>query len=129
MGRHQEFTDLDVDDLLAALTDELLEKGDLDDALRRLMRAGMRTPDGEQIAGLRDLIEQLRRRRAELLAEGDPDGHMAEIAARLDEIEAEERAAIDELVEEAASSGDERRADVTNDVADGAAHGVGPAAG
>ncbi len=42
---------------------------------------------------------------------------MAEIAARLDEIEADERAAIDELVEEATSSGDERRADVTNDVA------------
>ena len=113
----QEFTDLDVDDLLAGLTEELLEKGDLDDALRRLMRMGMRTPDGEQIAGLRDLIEQLRRRRAELLAEGDPDGHMAEIAARLDEIEAEERAAIDELQDEATSSGDDRRAEVTNDVA------------
>ena len=113
----QEFTDLDVDDLLAGLTDELLDEGDLDDALRRLLRSGMRTPDGEQIPGLRDLLEQLRRRRAELLAEGDPDGRMAEIAARLDEIEAEERAAIDELVEEAASSGDERRAEVTNDVA------------
>src|SRR5580692_13002031 len=113
----QEFTDLDVDDLLAGLTDDLLAGGDLDDALRRLLRSGMRTANGEQIPGLRDLLEQLRRRRAELLAEGDPDGHMAEIAARLDEIEADERAAIDELVEEATSSGDDRRADVTNDVA------------
>ncbi len=113
----QEFTDLDVDDLLAGLTDDLLAGGDLDDALRRMLRSGMRTANGEQIPGLRDLLEQLRRRRAELLAEGDPDGRMAEIAAQLDEIEAEERAAIDELVEDAASSGDERRADVTNDVA------------
>jgi uncharacterized protein with von Willebrand factor type A (vWA) domain len=113
----QEFTDLDVDDLLAGLTDDLLAGGDLDDALRRMLRSGMRTADGEQIPGLRDLLEQLRRRRAELLAEGDPDGRMAEIAAQLDEIEAEERAAIDELVEDAASSGDERRAEVTNDVA------------
>jgi uncharacterized protein with von Willebrand factor type A (vWA) domain len=113
----QEFTDLDVDDLLAGLTDDLLAGGDLDDALRRMLRSGMRTADGEQIPGLRDLLEQLRRRRAELLAEGDPDGRMAEIAAQLDEIEAEERAAIDELVEDASSSGDERRSEVTNDVA------------
>ena len=113
----QEFSDLDVDDLLAGLTDDLLAGGDLDDALRRMLRSGMRTASGEQIPGLRDLLEQLRRRRAELLAEGDPDGRMAEIAAQLDEIEAEERAAIDELVEDAASSGDERRSEVTNDVA------------
>jgi uncharacterized protein with von Willebrand factor type A (vWA) domain len=113
----QEFTDLDVDDLLAGLTDDLLAGGDLDDALRRMLRSGMRTADGEQIAGLRDLLEQLRRRRAELLAEGDPDGRMAQISAQLDEIEADERAAIDELVEEAAASGDERRAEVTDDVA------------
>src|SRR5580658_5456934 len=113
----QEFSDLDVDDLLAGLTDDLLAGGDLDDALRRLLRSGMRTANGEQIPGLRDLLEQLRRRRAELLAEGDPDGRMAEISSRLDEIEADERAAIDDLVEEATASGDERRAEVTGDVA------------
>jgi uncharacterized protein with von Willebrand factor type A (vWA) domain len=113
----QEFTDLDPDDLLAGLTDDLLAGGDLDDALRRLLRSGMRTADGEQVAGLRDLLDQLRRRRAEMLAEGDPDGRMAELTARLDEIEADERAAIDELVDEAQASGDERRAEVTDDVA------------
>ena len=47
----QEFTDLDVDDLLAGLTDDLLAGGDLDDALRRMLRSGMRTADGEQIPG------------------------------------------------------------------------------
>src|ERR1700691_3695572 len=113
----QEFIDLDPDDLLAGLTDDLLAGGDLDDALRRLLRSGMRTSDGEQIPGLRDLLEQLRRRRAEMLAEGDPDGRMAQISAQLDKIEAEERAAIDQLVEDASSSGDERRAEVTDDVA------------
>ena len=77
----QQFSDLDPDDLLAGLTDDLLAGGDLDDALRRLLRSGMRTPDGEEIAGLRDLLEQLRRRRAEMLAEGDPDGRMAQLGA------------------------------------------------
>ena len=113
----QDFLDLDPDDLLAGLTDDLLAGGDLDDALRRLLRSGMRTPDGQQVQGLRDLLEQLRRRRSELLAQGDPDGRMAELTAQLDEIEAEEREAIDELVDEARTSGDDRRADVTDDVA------------
>jgi uncharacterized protein with von Willebrand factor type A (vWA) domain len=113
----QDFTDLDPDDLLAGLTDDLLAGGDLDDALRRLLRSGMRTSDGEQIPGLRDLLEQLRRRRADMLAEGDPDGRMAEIGAKLDEIESDERAAIDELEDEARTSGDDRRAEVTGDVA------------
>jgi uncharacterized protein with von Willebrand factor type A (vWA) domain len=113
----QDFMDLDPDDLLAGLTEDLLAGGDLDDALRRLLRSGMRTADGEQIDGLRDILEQLRRRREEMLAEGDPDGRMAELTAQLNEIEAEEREAIDELVDEAHASGDERRGEVTDDVA------------
>jgi uncharacterized protein with von Willebrand factor type A (vWA) domain len=113
----QEYGDLDPDDLLAGLTDDLLSGGDLNDALRRLLRSGMRLPDGERVAGLRDLLEQLRRRRSEMLAEGDPDGRLARIAEALDDIVTEERAAVDELEEEARSSGDERRQQVTNDVA------------
>jgi uncharacterized protein with von Willebrand factor type A (vWA) domain len=113
----QDFYDLDPDELLAGLTDDLLAGGELDDALRRLLRSGMRTSDGERVAGLRDLLEQLRRRRKEMLASGDPDGRLAKIANALDEIEAEERAGIDELLEEARNSGDERRQAVTEDVA------------
>ena len=73
----QEFTALDPDDILAALTDNLLETGDLSDALERLLRGGFETPDGERIDGLRDLLEQTRRRREELLSQGDPDGELA----------------------------------------------------
>jgi uncharacterized protein with von Willebrand factor type A (vWA) domain len=113
----QEVPDLSADDLLAGLTDDLLSGGDLNDALRRLLRSGMRMPNGERVAGLRDLLEQLRRRRAEMLAEGDPDGRLAEIGRRLDEIVSDERAAVDELEEEARASGDERRQQVTGDVA------------
>jgi uncharacterized protein with von Willebrand factor type A (vWA) domain len=113
----QDFSDLDPDELLAGLTEELLKHGDLDDALRELLRSGMRTADGERIAGLRELLDQLRQRRAELQSEGDPDGRMAEIGEKLDQIVAEERAAIDELEHEAKNSGDERRAEVTGDVA------------
>ena len=113
----QEFANLDADELLAGLTDDLLAGGNLDDALRRLLRGGFDGADGEHVPGLRDLLEQLRQRRSEMLAEGDPDGRMADLTRQLDEIERDERAAIDDLLEEAAASGDQRRREVTDDVA------------
>ncbi len=113
----QEWGDLDPDDLLAELTDDLLSGGDLNDALRRLMRSGMRTRDGERIMGMREMIERMRRRREELLKEGSPNAEMDRISKALDEVVQQERAAIDRLEQEAKDSGDERRAEVTSDVA------------
>jgi uncharacterized protein with von Willebrand factor type A (vWA) domain len=54
------------DDVLKAMADELLEHGNLDQALRRLMQRGFVDPAGRDIAGLRDLLGRVRRRRAEL---------------------------------------------------------------
>ncbi len=113
----QDGSGIDPDALLGELTDELLAGGDLDAALRRLLRSGMQTRDGERIMGMREMLERLRRRRAELLSQGDPDGRLARIAEALDDIVREERAAIDDLEDEARASGDERRASVTSEVA------------
>ena len=113
----QEWGDLDPDDLLAEITDDLLAGGDLNDALRRLMRSGMRTRDGERIMGMREMIERMRKRREELLKQGSPNAEMDRIAKALDEVVDQERAAIDHLEQEAKDSGDERRAEVTSDVA------------
>jgi uncharacterized protein with von Willebrand factor type A (vWA) domain len=113
----QESTVVDPDELLAEITDDLLAGGDFDDALRRLLRAGMRTADGREIQGTRELLERLRRRRAELREAGDPGGEVGRIADALRDIVDTERAAIDQLAEEARASGDERRRQVTEDVA------------
>ncbi|HEY1732971.1 MAG TPA: hypothetical protein VGG23_00890, partial [Acidimicrobiales bacterium] len=113
----QDHLDLGPDDLLAELTDDLLAGGDLDDAVRRLMRSGMQTPTGERVMGLREMIERLRRRRAELLAEGDPDSELARLSGALDDVMGTERSAIDDLESDARGSGDERRQQVTGDVA------------
>ncbi len=112
----QDGFDLDPDELLAEITDELLGGGDLDDALRRLFRNGMRTPGGQRLMGTRQLLERARRRRAELLESGDPDGRLSELTEALDEILATEHAAVDELEAEARESGDERRRQVTDEV-------------
>jgi uncharacterized protein with von Willebrand factor type A (vWA) domain len=113
----QEFSDLDPEDLLAELTDDILAGGDLNDALRRVLRSGMRMPNGDRMMGLRELIERMRRRRAELLEEGDPGGELGRINEALDEVIDQERGAISELQEEARNSGDERRQEVTDDAA------------
>ncbi|HTX63846.1 MAG TPA: hypothetical protein VMD28_09415, partial [Acidimicrobiales bacterium] len=113
----QQGSGVDPDALLGELTDELLAGGDLDAALRRLLRSGMQTRDGERIMGMREMLERLRRRRAELLAQGDPDGRLARIAEALDDIVREERASVDELEDEARRSGDERRSSVTSQAA------------
>ena len=112
----QEFVNLDPEDLLAALQDDLLANGDLSDALERLLRNGFELPDGERVDGLRDLLDQTRRRREDLLRQGDPDGELARYRDRLAEIEDLERSGIDELAADAADSGDERRQQVTDEV-------------
>ncbi len=105
----------EIDDLFGELADELLYHGDPDAALRRLLNSGFQRPDGEQIHGLRELIERLRQARQQELDSGDLGGAYRELADQLAEVVAEERAAVDDLVEQAAASGDERRRQTTGE--------------
>ena len=107
----------DTDSVLAQLTDDLLANGDLQEAMQRMLNRGWRTPDGEQVEGLRDLLDRLRLERQEQLDRGDLGGAYAEVAAELQEVLAEERAGIDQLEADARQSGDERRQAVTDEVA------------
>ena len=104
--------DLDADELFAQITDDLLYHGDLNSALRRLLQSGFETPDGEQVQGLRDLLEQLRRRKRDTLERHDLGGVYDDIAERLRDVVDAERAELDRLAAEAAASGDERRAEI-----------------
>ena len=59
----QEVPPLDADDILDNLTDDLMNFGDLQHALRNLLQRGMRNPMGDRMQGLRDLLQQLRQQR------------------------------------------------------------------
>jgi uncharacterized protein with von Willebrand factor type A (vWA) domain len=109
--------DLDADSLFGELTDELLYHGDVNAALRRMMQQGLRDRNGEQLAGIRDLLEQLRREREQRLANHDLGGVYDEIARELDDIVDEERHAVDNARRAAEQSGDERRAQTARDTA------------
>ena len=106
----------EVDALFSELADDLLYHGDPDAALRRLLTSGFRRPDGEQVQGLRELMERLRQRRQEELESGDLGGAFHEIAQELDDVVAEERAGLQALADDARQSGDQRRQEVTDDV-------------
>jgi uncharacterized protein with von Willebrand factor type A (vWA) domain len=103
--------EFDADAAFDELTDELLYHGDVNAALRRMMQDGMQDPDGNQLQGLRELLEQLRREREERLANHDLGGVYDEIKQQLDDIIDEERHAIDNALRDAQNSGDQRRAD------------------
>ena len=93
------------------LTDELLYHGDVNAALRRMMQEGMTDRNGERLAGLRELLEQLRAERQKRLENSDLGGVYDEIKDQLDDIIDEERHAIENARRDAENSGDERRAE------------------
>ncbi len=110
--------ELDADAAFDDLTDELLYHGDVNAALRRMMQEGLRDRNGEQLQGLRELLERLRAERQDRLERHDLGGVYDEIKAELDDILDEERHAIENALREAVNSGDDRRADNAQAAAD-----------
>ena len=102
----------DAQDLFKELTDDLLYHGDLNAAMRRLMQQGFEDRDGNQLQGLRDMLDRLRERREEMLDQFDLGGIYDEINETLDDVVAEEREAIEDHVAETAASGDQRASDI-----------------
>lgn len=104
----QQGTDLDADDLLRAMGDELIEHGDPDTALRRMLQQGLDV-DGARLQGLREMLERLRRRRREMLEQHDPGGVYEEIAEALREVIGLERTSLGEVDDREAGSDGGRR--------------------
>ena len=103
--------DIDADSIFSEITDDLLYHGDLNAALRRLMQSGFRDRNGERVKGMRELMEQLRRRRRDELEKYDLGGVYDDIAQELRDVVELERAA-----QEARESGDQRRQEITDQV-------------
>src|SRR5947208_17177988 len=83
----QDIPPLDPDDILAGLTDDLMNFGDLQHALRNLLQRGMRNPMGQRMQGLRDLLQQLRQKRRQTLDRYDLSSVFEDIQKRLDRSE------------------------------------------
>jgi uncharacterized protein with von Willebrand factor type A (vWA) domain len=97
----QQLPPFDADDVLEALSDDVLAEGDVRRALQRLMQRGFRGSRGGDVPGLRRTIERLRQRRQAELERASLDGVLDELSARLDEILDQERAGIARRLDEA----------------------------
>jgi uncharacterized protein with von Willebrand factor type A (vWA) domain len=92
------------DDIMEALSDDLLADGDLWNALERIMQWGLDGQDGERMEGLQQLLEQLRERRQQELNRYDMSSVFDELKEKLDEVKQLEREGIQKRVEESEAS-------------------------
>ena len=99
----QRIFELDADQLMDLLSDDILKDGDVRQALRDLMRKGLQDRDGQQMPGLRDLMEQLKNQRRQQLQQHNMDSVVDDLKERMDEIIQLERHGIKRRLEEASA--------------------------
>ena len=89
----------DPDDLLSALGDDILNFGDLQHALRNLMQRGVQTPQGDNLQGLRDMLQNLRQQRRDKLDQFDISSVVDELKEALEEVVQKEQEAVQESLD------------------------------
>ncbi len=109
--------DLDADALLSEMSDDLIYHNDVNAALRRMLQQGLRDRNGEELMGLREMLQRLKERRRQELESRDLGGVYDDIAQRLDDVVDREREGIERRVDEAQQSGDRRRQEIVEDLA------------
>ena len=90
----QQISELDANSLMEALGDELIENGDPNSALRRLMQRGLDF-DGGHLEGLREILQKLRQKRQETIEQHNLGGVYDEINEALEQVMATERESLD----------------------------------
>ncbi|MCB9387721.1 MAG: VWA domain-containing protein [Microthrixaceae bacterium] len=111
--------EMDALDVLEELTDDLMYHGDVNAALRRMLQQGFEDRNGDRVQGLSEILEQLREQRQETLDRFDLGGVYDEIAEELEEVVNDERAAVEQQRRDDLASGDQRRAELAQQAADG----------
>ena len=91
----QHLDPLDADEVLDALSEDLMSYGDLSAALQRLYRWG-----SDQVPGLEQLLKQIREQRERELSRYDLDSTVEKLREQLDEVVQTERRGIDRKLQE-----------------------------
>ena len=90
----QQIGPLTADELMRAMSEDLIQDGDVNRALQRLFRWGFQRPDGENVPGLQALLQRLRDKRQEQLQRYDLQSMLSDIAERIQQIVDTEREGI-----------------------------------
>jgi uncharacterized protein with von Willebrand factor type A (vWA) domain len=96
----QNLPDFDADDALAAMADDLMADGDLRRALQRMLRWGAQTRDGDQMPGLRDLLDSLRNQRRQQLDRYSMSDIIKDLEEKLQDVLETEREGIERRLDE-----------------------------
>lgn len=109
----QDIGDLEAEELMDAISDELLSDGDLRGILQRIMRWGLNRPMGERFPGIQELLQRLQKQRQKQLERYNLDSVLDDIRKKLDEIIRKEQEGIEKRLSEsregAAERGDEEQ--------------------
>ncbi len=97
----QDVPELGADEVLENITDDLMNFGDLQHAVRNLLQRGMKDPFGQRLQGLRDLLQQLRQQRRQTLDKYNLSSVMDDIKKQLEEILQIEKETVDRRLNEA----------------------------
>ena len=100
-------------DLMEHLGDRLLDRGDLQSALRDMMQRGAQLNNGRRMGGMRDLLDMLRQRREQQLGQYNLGSIMDDIQQKVEEVIKAEREGIERrLTEQAAAQDDQQLRDM-----------------
>ena len=97
----QRIFEFDADQLMDLLSDDILNHGDVMQALRDMMRQGLQDRDGQQMPGLRELMEQLKNQRRQQMQQHNMDSVVDDLKERLEDIVNTEREGIKRRLDEA----------------------------
>ena len=97
----QRIFELGAEELMDRLSDEIMNQGDVMRALREMLRQGFQDRDGQQIPGLRDIMEQLKNRRRQQMQQYNMDSVVDDLKERLDDILRTEREGIQNRLDQA----------------------------
>ena len=92
----QQIAELDANALMEALGDELIENGDPNSALRRLMQRGLNF-EGGRLEGLREILQKLRQKRQETIDQNSLGGIYDEINEALEQVISTERESLEAI--------------------------------
>ena len=111
---------LQANEILDSLSEDLMEFGDLQQAMRYLMQRGMDTDDGNYIRGLRDMVRQLKDQKRQQLERYDMSSVMDDISRQLKEILDMEKKTIQEWIEQKVAGEQSRKFmdDLSRDIDD-----------
>ncbi len=89
-----------LEELFDSLSEEVLRYGDLGRAIRQFLQRGFEETSGRQLHGVQELLQQVRRKRQEMLARHNLDSLQQDLRRRLDEIVRQERQTLQERLRE-----------------------------